>query len=106
MRRAGFAIGFAAAKLDCQPKRLSVRDQSTRWGSCSTSGTLSFSWRLILAPPFVLDYVAAHEVAHLREMNHGPRFWRLVREAIPAMQKARAWLKTYGAELHRFGALH
>lgn len=93
-----------AEKLGCQPKRISIRDQATRWGSCSTTGTLSFSWRLIFAPPFVLDYVAAHEVAHLREMNHGPRFWRLVREALPDMQRARSWLKMYGAELHRFGA--
>lgn len=92
-----------AKTLNCSPKRISVRDQATRWGSCSTTGTLSFSWRLIFAPPFVLDYVAAHEVAHLREMNHGPRFWRLVREAFPGMHKARAWLKANGAELHRFG---
>jgi len=93
-----------AKTLECAPKRIAVRDQATRWGSCSTSGTLSFSWRLIFAPPFVLDYVAAHEVAHLREMNHGPRFWRLVKDAMPGMQKARTWLKAHGAELHRFGS--
>ncbi len=92
-----------AKTLKCTPKRIAIRDQATRWGSCSTTGTLSFSWRLIFAPPFVLDYVAAHEVAHLIEMNHGPRFWRLVRDAAPAMQKARIWLKTYGGDLHRFG---
>jgi predicted metal-dependent hydrolase len=91
------------AALGCSPKRISVRDQSTRWGSCSTSGTLCFSWRLIFAPSFVLDYVAAHEVAHLREMNHSQRFWRLVRQTVPDMQRARAWLKQNGAELHRFG---
>jgi predicted metal-dependent hydrolase len=95
-----------AENLGCQPKRISVRDQSTRWGSCSTAGTISFSWRLIFAPTFVLDYVAAHEAAHLREMNHGPRFWRLVRDTMPEMQKARNWLKQNGAELHRFGALN
>jgi predicted metal-dependent hydrolase len=93
-----------AKTLSCNPKRITIRDQATRWGSCSTSGTLSFSWRLIFAPPFVLDYVAAHEVAHLREMNHGPRFWRLLRDAVPGMLKARGWLKTYGADLHRFGS--
>ena len=93
-----------AKSLECSYKRIAIRDQATRWGSCSTTGTLSFSWRLIFAPPFVLDYVAAHEVAHLREMNHGPRFWRLMRDAIPGMQRARIWLKTYGAELHRFGS--
>ena len=93
-----------AQVLGCCPKRIAVRDQATRWGSCSTSGTLSFSWRLIFAPPFVLDYVAAHEVAHMREMNHGPRFWRLVKDAVPFTQKARIWLKSQGAELHRFGS--
>jgi predicted metal-dependent hydrolase len=93
-----------AKTLECNPKRIAIRDQATRWGSCSISGTLSFSWRLIFAPPFVLDYVAAHEVAHLREMNHGPRFWRLVRDAVPLMQRARIWLKTHGASLHRFGS--
>jgi hypothetical protein len=93
-----------AKTLDCNPKRIAIRDQATRWGSCSTSGTLSFSWRLIFAPPFVLDYVAAHEVAHLREMNHGPKFWRLLRDALPSMHRARSWLKTYGADLHRFGS--
>lgn len=93
-----------AANLNGHVKRISVRDQNTRWGSCSTTGTISYSWRLIFAPQNVLDYVAAHEAAHLREMNHGPRFWRLVRETMPDMQKARAWLKQNGAELHRFGA--
>lgn len=104
--RRDIAVSVAkhAEVLGCAPKRIAVRDQATRWGSCSTSGTLSFSWRLIFAPPFVLDYVAAHEVAHLREMNHGPRFWRIVKEASPATQKARVWLKSHGAELHRFGS--
>jgi len=98
------SVAKHAERLGCAPKRIAVRDQATRWGSCSTSGTLSFSWRLIFAPPFVLDYVAAHEVAHLREMNHGPRFWRLVKDSVPLMQKARIWLKAHGAELHRFGS--
>jgi hypothetical protein len=93
-----------AVNLGCRAKRVTVRDQSTRWGSCSSTGTISYSWRLIFAPGEVLDYVAAHEVAHLKEMNHGPRFWRLVRETMPDMQRARAWLKQNGAELHRFGA--
>ena len=68
----------AAQELGVTIRRVSVRDQSSRWGSCSTTGVLSYSWRLILAPPFVLDYLAAHEVAHLIEMNHSRRFWRLV----------------------------
>ena len=71
------------------PKRLYVRDQTTRWGSCSTSGALSFSWRLVLAPPFVLDYLAAHEVAHLGHMNHGPSFWALVERTMPRHEEAR-----------------
>ncbi|MFP3921597.1 MAG: M48 family metallopeptidase [Dichotomicrobium sp.] len=91
-----------AEALGVAPKRIGVRDQATRWGSCSCSGSLSFSWRLIFAPGFVLDYVAAHEVAHLREMNHGPRFWRLVKDTMPEMNAARRWLREYGAELHRF----
>jgi len=84
-------------------KRISVRDQASRWGSCSTTGVLSFSWRLILAPPFVLDYLAAHEVAHLVEMNHSPRFWRLLKRLCPSMQRAKVWLDVHGPDLHRYG---
>ena len=78
-----------AAALGVAIKRISVRDQSSRWGSCSNTGVLSFSWRLILAPPFVLDYLAAHEVAHLVELNHSPRFWRLVRRLYPDADRAK-----------------
>ena len=73
-----------AMMLGVRVKAIRLRDQTSRWGSCSTSGTLSFSWRLIMAPPFVLDYLAAHEVAHLHEMNHSPRFWHLVESVWPA----------------------
>lgn len=83
--------------------RIAVRDQSSRWGSCSTTGALSFSWRLILAPPFVLDYVAAHEIAHLVEMNHGPKFWALVKSMMPRMQEAKRWLQRHGLDLHQYG---
>ncbi len=83
--------------------RITVRDQKSRWGSCATSGALSFSWRLILAPAFVLDYVAAHEVAHLREMNHGPRFWRLVLTHCAKTREAKLWLKSQGRDLHHVG---
>jgi hypothetical protein len=93
----------AAQALGVKIKRVSVRDQSSRWGSCSSSGVLSFSWRLILAPPFVLDYLAAHEVAHLIEMNHSRRFWRLVERICPQMGRAKAWLDAHGADLHRYG---
>ena len=86
-------------------QNISIRDQTTRWGSCSSRGHLSFSWRLVLAPPHVLDYVAAHEVAHLQEMNHGPRFWELVRITMPHMDEARNWLKENGAKLHSYGAV-
>jgi len=90
-------------KLGITVKGIAVRDQSSRWGSCSETGMLSFSWRLILAPSFVLDYIAAHEIAHLVEMNHGPKFWALVEQTTPHMQEARLWLKRYGLDLHRYG---
>lgn len=92
-----------ARTLGVAPKRIAVRDQATRWGSCSTTGVLSFSWRLILAPARILDYVAAHEVAHLTEMNHGPRFWALVERSMPGMGEAKSWLQLYGLDLHRYG---
>ena len=92
-----------AAELGVKVKRLSIRDQSSRWGSCTSAGSLSFSWRLILAPPFVLDYLAAHEVAHLVEMNHSARFWRVCGKVCPSMERAKKWLDTYGNDLHRYG---
>lgn len=92
-----------ARTLGVTPKRLTVRDQATRWGSCSTTGVLSFSWRLILAPSRILDYVAAHEVAHLKEMNHGPKFWALVTRTMPTMKEAKRWLQLYGLDLHQYG---
>ncbi len=92
-----------AARLGVKVRRLTVRDQSSRWGSCTSAGSLSFSWRLILAPPFVLDYLAAHEVAHLVEMNHSPRFWRVVARVCPRMERAKAWLESSGNDLHRYG---
>jgi predicted metal-dependent hydrolase len=93
----------AADALGVTIKRVSVRDQSSRWGSCSTTGVLSYSWRLILAPPFVLDYLAAHEVAHLVEMNHSRAFWKLVERICPHMTRAKTWLDAHGTALHRYG---
>jgi predicted metal-dependent hydrolase len=93
-----------AEHLGVKIKRIAVRDQSSRWGSCSTTGVLSFSWRLVLAPPFVLDYLAAHEVAHLIEMNHSRRFWRLLERLCPNMARAKVWLDVHGPDLHRYGA--
>lgn len=81
-------------------KSLSLKDTRSRWGSCSWDGRLSFSWRIVMAPPLVIDYLAAHEVAHLREMNHGPAFWSLCEELCPRMQEAKIWLKRHGSALH------
>jgi predicted metal-dependent hydrolase len=92
-----------AGRMGVAYTAISIRDQKSRWGSCAASGALSFSWRLILAPDYVLDYVAAHEVAHLSEMNHSPRFWRLVLTHCPHTKRAKAWLKQHGRELHRVG---
>lgn len=93
-----------AREMGLKYSRLTIRDQSSRWGSCSSAGALSYSWRLILAPEDVLDYVAAHEVAHLAEMNHGPAFWSLVERYCPHTNASRHWLKQHGRDLHRYGA--
>jgi hypothetical protein len=98
-----FASQRFASDLGVVLRRVVVRDQSSRWGSCSTTGVLSYSWRLVLAPNEVLDYLAAHEVAHLVEMNHSARFWRLVQRLYPGHEAARAWLDAHGADLHRYG---
>jgi predicted metal-dependent hydrolase len=92
-----------AARIDRRVTRITVRDTKSRWGSCSASGALAFSWRLILAPEAVLDYVVAHEVAHLAEMNHGPRFWRLVETLTPDTAAQRSWLSRNRARLLRYG---
>jgi predicted metal-dependent hydrolase len=88
-----------SAALGVSFDRIRVAGQKTRWGSCSSRGTLSFNWRLALAPPEVLDYVAVHEVCHLREANHSRRFWRLVAERRPGYRAQLDWLHTHGAEL-------
>lgn len=93
--------GFADT-LGVAPSGLSVRDTRRQWGSAAGSGRLSFSWRLVMAPPWVLDYVAAHEVAHLVEMNHSARFWALVDQLVPDRAQARAWLTAHGPALHRY----
>ena len=91
-----------AGRVGVAPRRITVRDTASRWGSCSTARAISFSWRLVLAPPYVLDYVVAHEVAHLRHMNHGARFWALVRELVGDVEKPQAWLNKNGPLLHRY----
>lgn len=83
--------------------RITIKDTRSRWGSCSAGGDLAFSWRLILAPPFVLDYLAAHEVAHRLEMNHSTRYWRHVAQLFPRFREAEAWLNRNGSGLHLIG---
>ncbi len=97
------SVAAYAAKAGVSPARIRLKDTTSRWGSCSSRGNLNFSWRLILAPSFVLDYLAAHEVGHLREMNHSDRYWRIVRAMCPATDLAEAWLRRNGHLLHRFG---
>lgn len=92
-----------AAALGRKPKAIGVGDAKSRWGSCSAAGVLTFSWRLVLAPPAVLDYLAAHEVAHLAQMNHGPAFWALVARLDPDFKAAQGWLKRNGAGLYAVG---
>jgi predicted metal-dependent hydrolase len=92
-----------AAIVDRRVRRVSIRDQRSRWGSCSEAGSLTFNWRLILAPHSVLDYVVAHEIAHLVEMNHSPAFWRVVGTLTPHTKEARQWLRLNGQDLYRYG---
>jgi len=92
-----------AREIGREVRRVAVRDTMSRWGSCSPSGQISYSWRLILAPEYVIDYITAHEVAHLREFNHGRRFWALVDRLTEHADRGRAWLRDEGGALHRYG---
>ncbi len=87
------------ATVGRKAKAVRFRDTSSRWGSCTSDGNLSFSWRIMMAPPLIIDYLVAHEVAHLREMNHGPRFWKLCAQLCPRTDEAKAWLKRNGSAL-------
>lgn len=100
--RAACAASVArhAAALGRAAGRISLRDPRARWGSCTSAGDLMFSWRLVLAPSAVLDYVVAHEVAHLAELNHSPRFWARVRDICPDFAGQRTWLRQHGPGLH------
>lgn len=93
------AVEAYAQELDVAPKKIAIRDTKSRWGSCSTSGTLSFSWRAIMAPPPVLHYLAAHEVSHMRHMDHSPAFWDQVAACMPDWALWRDWLHLHGMEL-------
>lgn len=92
-----------AARIGRRPGRISIKDTRSRWGSCSSQGSLSLSWRLIMAPEWVLDYVVGHEVAHLAQMNHSPAFWAVVHSLVGDPRPAKAWLKRHGPDLHRYG---
>jgi predicted metal-dependent hydrolase len=94
------AIDRHAAALGVTPATVTIRDTSSRWGSCSRRGALSFGWRLVLAPPGALETVAAHELCHLRVFGHGPRFWALLATRIPDHADWRRWLRRHGPELH------
>lgn len=98
------SVARHAAALGVRPTRMTLRDTSSRWGSCSSSGALNFSWRLVMAPPHVLDYLAAHEVAHMRHMDHSDAFWSVTAQLVPDYRRAEAWLKAHGTGLMRFGA--
>ena len=92
-----------ASAIGKRVRRVMVRDQRSRWGSCGSNGHLSFNWRLVLAPEAVLDYVVAHEVAHLVEMNHSPAFWEVVDNLTPHLKTGRDWLTRRGQKLYRYG---
>lgn len=92
-----------AAVIGARVTRITIRDQKSRWGSCAPGGRLSFNWRLVLAPPHVMDYVVAHEVAHIAEANHSQAFWRVVERLTADREAGRAWLRRHGLALHRYG---
>jgi predicted metal-dependent hydrolase len=98
------AVKTHAKTLGAAPRRITLRDTVSRWGSCSATGTLNFSWRLIMAPHFVLDYLAAHETAHLLHLNHSAAFWATVARLTSDTERAEAWLKAHGSGLLRFGS--
>jgi predicted metal-dependent hydrolase len=93
-------VAVHAGRIGAKVSSISMKDTRSRWGSCSSGGNLSFSWRIVMAPPMVIDYLAAHEVAHLKEMNHGPHFWALCKRLCPQMEEAKTWLKRHGTQLH------
>lgn len=96
------AEGFAR-QIGVKIKNITLRDTTSHWGSCSANGHLSFSWRLSFAPYEVLEYVVAHEVAHIREHNHSPDFWNLVAQIYPDFRKSKDWLKLNGKDLYKYG---
>nr|WP_294510058.1 SprT family zinc-dependent metalloprotease [uncultured Rhodopila sp.] len=102
-RRLTGLVVAKAGLIGVTPNRVTLKDTKSRWGSCAPDKSLALSWRLVMAPSFVQDYVVAHEVAHLRHMNHGPKFWALVDELTPHTKVAIPWLRAEGARLLRIG---
>ncbi|MGK7862492.1 M48 family metallopeptidase [Falsiroseomonas sp. E2-1-a4] len=102
-RRIGVLAVRHSQALAVRPAAIRLKDTRSRWGSCAPDGSLAFSWRLVMAPEWVLDYAVAHEVAHLREMNHSARFWAHVSHLTPHRNAAAAWLRTHGPTLLRVG---
>ena len=102
-RRLGALVAAKAGLIGVVPKRVTMKDTTSRWGSCAPDKSLALCWRLVMAPPFVQDYVVAHEVAHLRHMNHGPKFWALVDQLTPHAKAAIPWLRAEGVRLLRIG---
>jgi predicted metal-dependent hydrolase len=98
-RQIAAAVLRESRRLVVRPGRIGIRDPRTRWGSCSARGSLSFSWRLVIAPAEVLEYVVVHELCHLRELNHSQRFYRLLDDARPGWRAQSAWLRDFGQEL-------
>jgi predicted metal-dependent hydrolase len=92
-------VATEAPRIGVRCTRISIRDTSSRWGSCSSQGSLSFSWRLALAPRRILDYVVVHELCHLVHLDHSPRFWSLVEQVRPDFREQRDWLSNHGWEL-------
>ncbi len=101
-RRLVAASDHYSDRLGRQYTKFTLRDTRSRWGSCTSEGGLMYSWRLIMAPEEVLNYVAAHEVAHLAQMNHSPKFWAIVEKLYGPHQAERRWLRTHGEKLHRY----
>lgn len=92
---------FWAPRLGVNPQRITIKDQKTRWGSCSSKGNITYNWRVVMAPPAVLDYLVVHELSHMLVPNHSPKFWQLVETVLPGYKNYRKWLKDNGRLLSR-----
>lgn len=95
-------VSVISQRLQVKYNKISIKDTKSRWGSCASNGNLSFSWRLVFAPKYVMEYVVVHELCHIIEMNHSKRFWRLVEQNCPNYIQAKSWLKTHGRSLHGY----